>query len=368
MRDFAETFGRAPDAVASAPGRVNLIGEHTDYNGGFVLPMPIPQRTTVALRRRPDELVRVASDAVGDEPRSYRIGHECRGGDWLDYVQGCTRVLGAHVGLGGFDAWVTSTVPLGGGLSSSASLEVALLRALRAVFDLSLDDVALALMAHRAEYDFVGARVGVMDQMVASLGREGHALFLDASDLSSELLPMPASLAILVIDSGIAHRHAGGDYNARRAECEDACARLRIGQLRELTVADLPRTAILPDVLARRVRHVVTENARVLDAVAALRTNDLPTLGRLFLASHASLRDDYAVSLPEIDALVDIAAAAPGVFGARMTGGGFGGAIVVAARAGDVDVLGARIVEAYREATGAPGRVLVDGTTSAGAR
>jgi galactokinase len=359
MTDFARHFGGVPDLAESAPGRVNLIGEHTDYNGGFVLPTPIPQRTTVELSRRDDDLAQVVSDAMPGAIREYRVGHEKRAGDWLDYVQGCTRMLGGHAAIGGFQAAIASTVPVGAGLSSSAALEVALLRALRAAFAIDIDDVTLALTAHRAEHDFVGARVGVMDQMVASLGTPGHALLLDARSLAHEAIRLPDALVLRVIDSGIAHRHAGGDYNTRRAECETACERLGIAQLRDLEPKDLRRTAELPDVLARRVRHVVTENARVGDAVAALRDGDVERLGRLLQASHASLRDDYEVSIPEVDALVEIAAAQPEVVGARMTGGGFGGAVLVAAGAGSDERLGRRIVDAYVERTGAPGRVLV---------
>ena len=362
MPTFHNRFGRPAEVAASAPGRVNLIGEHTDYNDGLVLPTAVPLRTTVELARRRDDEVRIASTSIGgDAIRSYRLGRESRGGDWLDYVQGCTRVLAEQAPLRGFDALIASTLPLGGGLASSAALEVALLRALRTALALTLDDVALALAAHRAEHDFVGARVGVMDQMAASLAGVGAALFLDARSLTYEAVALPASLGLLVIDSGIAHGHAAGDYNARRNECERAAALLGVRALRDLPEEDVERAATLPEPLARRVHHVVGENARVRDAVAALRAADLPALGALFLASHASLRDDFAVSLPELDALVEIAAAEPAVYGARLTGGGFGGAVLIAARADGGRETAARIVEAYRARTGAPGRVVVPG-------
>jgi galactokinase len=362
MPTFQSLFGRPAEVVASAPGRVNLIGEHTDYNDGLVLPTAVPQRTTVELALRRDDRVSVASTAMGGETvRSYRLGEETPAGEWLDYVQGCTHVLGRQAALRGFDARIHSTLPLGGGLSSSAALEVALLRALRAAFGVQLDDVALALLAHRAEHDFVGARVGVMDQMAASLADAGTALFLDARSLAHEKVALPASLALLAIDSGIAHRHAGGDYNARRGECERAAALLGVRTLRDLSDGDAARAATLPESLARRVRHVITENARVRAAVTALRTADLPTLGELFLASHASQRDDFAVSLPELDALVEIAVGEPTVYGARLTGGGFGGAVLIAARADGAAETASRIAEVYRGRTGAPGRVLVPG-------
>jgi galactokinase len=359
MPTFPSLFGRPAEVVASAPGRVNLIGEHTDYNGGLVLPTAIPQRTTVELALRDDGRVRVASAAVGGDARTYRLGAEARSGDWLDYVQGCTRVLAERAALRGFDALVTSDVPLGGGLSSSAALEVALLRALRTALALPLDDLALALLAHRAEHDFVGVRVGVMDQMAASLADMRTALFLDARSLAHTAVPLPASLALLVIDSGIAHRLIGGGYAERREECERAAALLGVATLRDVGPDDLARAPTLPDPLFRRARHVVTENARVSEAVAALRRGDVAALGALFLASHASMRDDFAVSLPELDALVEIAAADPAVYGARLTGGGFGGAVVAAARADAGPDTAARIAQAYRARTGARGRALV---------
>ena len=359
MPTFRTLFGHPADVVASAPGRVNLIGEHTDYNDGLVLPTAVPQCTTVELALRRDDRVGVASASIaGDAVRSYRLGRESRAGDWLDYVQGCTRVLAEQAALRGFDARIASTLPLGGGLASSAALAVALLRALRTALALPLDDVALALVAHRAEHDFVGARVGVMDQMAASLAGAGTALFLDTRSLAHEAVALPASLGLLVIDSGIAHRHAAGDYNARRNECERAAALLGVRTLRELPDDAVAHAATLPEPLARRVRHVVGENARVREAVAALRAADLQALGTLFLASHASLRDDFAVSLPELDALVEIAAAEPAVYGARLTGGGFGGAVLIAARADAASETASRIVAVYRARTGAPGRVV----------
>jgi galactokinase len=198
----------------------------------------------------------------------------------------------------------------------------------------------------------------VMDQMAASLAGAGTALFLDTRSLAHEAVALPASLGLLVIDSGIAHRHAAGDYNARRNECERAAALLGVRTLRELPDDAVARAATLPEPLARRVRHVVGENARVREAVAALRAADLPALGALFLASHASLRDDFAVSLPELDILVEIAAAEPAVYGARLTGGGFGGAVLIAARADAASEIASRIVAVYRARTGAPGRVV----------
>ena len=338
------------DVRASAPGRVNLIGEHTDYNGGFVLPMAIPQRTHVELRRAPGPRIRAVSTEM-DVPVEFAPGEERRRGGWADYLQGVTHALGRRgLAVGGCELRIRSEVPPGAGLSSSAALCVALLRAFRESFSLALDDVEVALLAQKAETDFVGAPVGVMDQMACSLADERTALFLDTRSLAYERLPLPADAAVLVIDSGIRHDHATGDYRARRAECERAAREMGVAQLRDLSPTDLDRVARLPDPLRRRARHVVTENARVERAVAALRSGDLPLLGRLFDESHASMRDDFEVSIPAIDRLAEIARRSPGVDGARLTGGGFGGSIVALARVRDAREAGVTIVrEAQQE-------------------
>jgi galactokinase len=357
---FSELFGRPPAVVAGAPGRVNLVGEHTDYNDGFVLPTAIPRTTRIALAPRDDRQVRVASAYAGGEPRAYTLGTERRDGTWLDYVRGITWAV-ADTGerLRGFDALVTSTVPAGSGLASSAALEVALVRALREAYALAFDDVAVALRAHRAEHDFVGARVGVMDQMAASLADRATALFLDTRTLRHERVPLPARAELAVVHSGLTHHHAAGAYNARRAECERAAALLGVPALRDLGGDALARAAGLPEPLDRRVRHVVTENARVLAAVAALRAGDLPALGRLFLASHASMRDDYEVSAPDVDLLVALAAAESGVHGARLTGGGFGGCVVLLAEAGTARAAAERAAARYAARSGRRPAVLV---------
>jgi galactokinase len=357
---FLRTFGRDPEVTGRAPGRVNLIGEHTDYNGGYVLPTVLPQETRVLVARRTDRIIRAWSVDVGTPPADYEIGNETRTRSWVDYVQGVTWALrerGAHIH--GADLLVTSNVPIGKGLSSSASLEIAVARALRALFHLSFDDVEIAMIAHRAETDFVGAPVGIMDQMVCSLGDESTALFLDAWTRAFEKVPIPADVELGVIDSGIPHSHASGQYRTRRRECEEAAALLGVEKLRDITPADLSTIAKLPEPLNKRARHVVTENARVLLAVEALRRRDAPTLGRLFLESHTSMRDDFEVSLPEIDRLVDIAGSDDRVYGARLTGGGFGGAIVVLCHRGTSAEVTARAQRAYVAATQRNAQVLL---------
>jgi galactokinase len=360
MKDFATLFGRPAVVTADAPGRVNLIGEHTDYNGGFVLPMPIPQRSRVELAVRDDDTVRAASTNVPGDVQQYRLGEEKPGRGWLDYVQGITRLLrAAGHPVRGFDVRIDSAVPLGSGLSSSAALDVSLLRALRSAFGLEIDDVQIALLGRRVENEFVGAQVGIMDPMAASLGQPGSALFLDTLTLNYERVPLPAAAELVVINSGVAHQHSAGDYNTRRAECERACQLLGAARLRDLTAADLPRLAALPEPLNRRARHVVTENDRVLAAVAALRAGDLARVGELFDASHASQRDDYEVSIPEIDLLVDLSRSDPDVYGARLTGGGFGGSVVLLVRSGRGPAVARNVAAGYAGRSGRTPTVLV---------
>ncbi|MEP6769446.1 MAG: galactokinase, partial [Acidobacteriota bacterium] len=337
------------------------IGEHTDYNGGFVLPTAIPQKTRAEVARRSDRRVRAASaEAGGGRISEFLLGEEARRGDWIDYVQGVTAEL-ARQGLTvpGFDLWIRSAVPVGSGLSSSAALEISLLRALRELAGLPLDDVALALAGQRAENDLVGAPVGVMDQMASSLADVGVALFLDTRSLASERIPIPPAAELLVVDSGVRHDHASGDYRRRRAECEEAARRLGVRELRDLPAERRPDLERLPEPLRRRARHVVTENERVIEAAAALREGDLSGLGRLFDASHESQRQDFEVSVPAVDAIVNAARAEPHVYGARLTGGGFGGSVVVLAGPDGGPDQGSRIVDRAAR-TGAPAaRLLV---------
>jgi galactokinase len=346
---FVKRYGRAATVHAAAPGRVNLIGEHTDYNDGFVLPIATPQQTDVLMAPRVDDAVRLwsANVAVSGGHAEYALGTEKRSGTWADYVEGVTTVLRrAGHAIAGFDAAIGSTVPLGAGLSSSASLEVAVLRALNNMFTLGLDALAIARLAHAAETQFVGVPVGIMDQMAASLAARDAALFIDTRSLTYQHLPLPAGTALIVIDSGVTHQHASGAYRTRRHECEAAARYLGVATLRDVTLRTFEAGKV-PEPVRRRARHVITENDRVLRARQALQGGDAATLGALLNASHASLRDDFEVSVPDVDRLVALAQAEPGVLGARMTGGGFGGSIVALACRAEASSAARHIAASY---------------------
>jgi galactokinase len=334
------------------------MGEHTDYNEGFVLPTPVPQRTVAELALRADAAVTVVSTSLA-ERESYVLGTEARTGRWIDYVQGLTRAL-RETGyrLGGFDLRLDSDVPSGSGLSSSAALEVSVLRALRQAFSLPIDDVLLARLGQKAENDHVGAPVGLMDQMASSLGREGEALFLDMRSLAAESVPLPSSVELMVIDSGIRHSNSGGGYAERRAECRRAAELLGVPQLRDADLSML-KTARLPAPLNRRARHVIKENLRVIDTVTALRRGDLQAVAAAFAASHASMRDDFETSVPQVDLLVSLATAQPSVHGARLTGGGFGGAIVALADRGTGASTAALVIAEYQARVGEQAKALL---------
>jgi len=360
--DIIRHLGHRRTVVGQAPGRVNLIGEHTDYSGGFVLPTVIPQTTAVAVAANAGVASRAWSASMPHDAQQARfvVGEETRSDGWVDYVQGASAVLrAAGHDVGGFDAVIRSEVPLGSGLSSSASLVVATLRALRDLFALSIDDAVLAGLARRVETDFIGVPIGVMDPIACAIGTANHALFLDTRDLSWQLVRIPSTAEIAVINSGISHSHATGGYRLRREECDAATRALGVHALRELTDADLRALDVLPDVLQKRARHIITENGRVLAAVEALRKRDIVRLGALMDASHESLRDQYDVSIPEIDRMVAIARAQRGVLGARITGGGFGGSIVVLATAGQAGKAADAVAQAARDELGLRPQVLV---------
>ncbi|WP_277682156.1 galactokinase [Saccharomonospora azurea] len=352
---FEDAFGRRPDGVWAAPGRVNVIGEHTDYNDGFVLPMALPQGVRAAAARTADDRVRVVSLQEPGEPVGFPV--DVRPGDvtgWAAYVAGVVWSLrSAGHAVGGVDLAVDGDVPAGAGLSSSAALECSVACALNELFDLDIAPADLARLAQRAENDFVGMPCGVMDQMASVACEEGHLLFLDTRSLRAERVPFDTAShdrTLLVIDTRAPHRLVDGEYARRRAACEAAAETVGVRALRDVAVDDLP--AVLPrldDEQQRRVRHVVTENARVEDVVHRLRDGDLDGIGPLLTASHASLRDDYEVTVGELDAAVEAALSA-GALGARMTGGGFGGCVIALVAADRAEAVFDAVREAFATA------------------
>ena len=333
---FTELFGAEPAGLWSAPGRVNLIGEHTDYNDGFVLPFAINRRTVIALGLRDDRVIRVAS-GFADEVAEIALDELEPGkvSGWSAYPLGVAWALGQAgadlAAVPGVDLYIESTVPVGAGLSSSAAIESAVALALNDVWQLGLDRRALARVGQRAENEMVGAPTGIMDQSASLLGQEDAAVFLDCRTLESEVVDLgfrAAGLELLVIDTHVEHQHSTGGYAERRASCERGAAVLGVSSLRDVAVGDLPGARdLLDDETFRRVRHVVTENQRVLDTVATLRESGPLAIGDLLDASHISMRDDFEISVAELDLAVETAQA-NGAIGARMTGGGFGGAAI----------------------------------------
>jgi galactokinase len=325
---FEQLFAIVPEAVAEAPGRVNLLGEHTDYSGGFVLPVGTTQRTRIEIAASDDELFHVFAVNLNELASFHRGQSPPRG--FERYAVGCVAVLeSAGFAIPAFRARLQSEVPIGVGLSSSAAFEVALLRALRQWLSLPLNDVDVARLAQRAEIDYTGVRCGIMDQMASSLGDERHMLFLDTRNLAYRLEQIPTATEVLVIDSGTSRQLASSAYNLRREQCETAAHLLGVASLRDAD--DMAAIAALPPPYNRRARHVVTENRRVLSALDASPSQ----FGVLMNESHASLRDDYEVSAPALDALVSCLQDESAVYGARLTGAGFGGACVALAQRGE---------------------------------
>jgi galactokinase len=361
---FAETYGRAPDVVWSAPGRANLIGEHTDYNDGFVLPFAITERTTVAAARRDDDTITAIS---ASHPETVRIGlgHVGPGTvrDWAAYPLGVAWAIAQVRSLPAFpgaDLYIDSEVPAGGGLSSSAALVMATAGALTDLWSLDLTVPELARAGQRAENEVVGAPTGIMDEYASLLGQADAAVFLDCRTLEARTVPLrlaPAGLALVLADTGERHAHAAGGYAARRASCEKAARQLGVPALRDVTIADLPRIeGELDDETFRRVRHVVTEDARVEATVVALEAGAMKTVGRHLTASHRSMRDDYEITTPALDLAVEAALSA-GALGSRMTGGGFGGSTITLIDVRRVPALRAAIEGAFAAARLAPPRI-----------
>ena len=341
-RAYRERFAEEPDLLASAPGRINLIGEHTDYNGGFVLPCAVSRRVAVAMGRGGDELYSTNFDEA--RPMAGE-----RDSSWADYPRGVAWAIGeAGREIEGLRAVFAGDVPLGSGLSSSAAIEAATALALDGLFGLGMDRKELAVICQRAENEFVGVQSGIMDQYASLLCNEGAALLVDCRSLEAENVPLDlrgANLALLVCDTRVERGLADTGYNDRRAACERAARTLGVEQLRDATEEDLER---LSGEELERARHIVSENARVLEAVEALRAANYGELGRLMYSSHASMRDDFEISTPELDAFVELAKES-GAPGARLTGAGFGGCAIALVRAGETDTLSRQVLRAFAE-------------------
>ena len=357
--EFQRSYHTRP-AIFRAPGRVNLIGEHTDYNDGFVMPAAIGFYTWIAASARPDRTLHVRSeefhetidlplDSLSGPPRKH----------WSDFVRGVAAVLQSKgVALSGASLIIQGQVPMGAGLSSSASLEVATGLALLGISQKEVPPLDLVKICQRAEHEYVGTRCGIMDQFIAVFASSGHALMIDCRSLESESLSIPDDARLVICNSMVKHELASGEYNRRREECEVGVKVFRknsptVHALRDVNLEDLANHAAeLTDVVYRRCRHVISENQRVRDAAEALRASDLGRFGRLMYESHRSLQQDYEVSSSELDMLVDIASGCEGVYGSRMTGGGFGGCTITLVGSNSVEIFREKIIQKYKEKTG----------------
>ncbi|MER8120001.1 galactokinase [Streptomyces sp. NPDC094031] len=372
---FAELYGARPQGVWAAPGRVNLIGEHTDYNDGFVMPFALPHHTLAAVSRRDDGLLRLHSADMDGGVAALRLDALAPGTDpaWTAYPAGVVWALReAGHPVTGADIHLASTVPTGAGLSSSAALEVVIALALCDLYGLDLARWQLARLCQRAENVYVGAPTGIMDQTAAACCEPGHALFLDTRDLSQRQIPFDLAaegLRLLVVDTQVKHAHSGGEYGKRRAGCEKGAALLGVGALRDIAHADLDAALARlgeEEEIRRLVRHVVTEDERVERTVALLRAGTPRAIGPVLTEGHASLRDDFRISCPELDLVVDTALA-HGALGARMTGGGFGGSAVILTDTAEVPSLTESLEAAFTAARFTTPRVF-EAVPSAGAR
>ncbi|MFJ3041053.1 galactokinase [Streptomyces tendae] len=355
---FRELYGAESEGVWAAPGRVNLIGEHTDYNDGFVMPFALPHQAVAAVARRDDGVLRLHSADVDAGPVELRVADLAPGSDksWTAYPSGVLWALReAGHELTGADVHLASTVPSGAGLSSSAALEVVVALALNDLYSLGLRGWQLARLCQRAENVYVGAPVGIMDQTASACCEAGHALFLDTRDLSQRQIPFDLAaegMRLLVVDTRVKHSHSEGEYGKRRAGCEKGAALLGVDALRDVPYAGLDAALERlgdEEEVRRLVRHVVTEDERVERVVSLLESGDTRAIGPVLVEGHTSLRDDFRISCPELDLVVDASLAA-GALGARMTGGGFGGSAIVLVEAGDVDAVTKAVEDAFAAA------------------
>jgi galactokinase len=371
VRLFSERFGAPPDIVLRAPGRVNLIGEHTDYNDGFVLPLAIDRAVWIALRPRADRAVHVWSSEF-TETAQFELNRLERGGggpSWSEYVKGTAWALEcAGHRLSGWEGVIGSDVPIAAGLSSSAALELATARAFAATSQIPWDPAAMARLAQRAENEWVGVNCGIMDQMIAAVGRAGHAVLIDCRTLDITAVPLPENVVVVILDTATRRGLVDSAYNERRRQCEAAAAFFGVAALRDVTPDQIEtRAGGLDGVAARRARHVVTENARTLAAADAMRRGDAAGLGTLMNESHRSLREDFEVSSAALDTMVEIAQGQRGCHGARMTGAGFGGCAVALVDQGASPAFVERVAAEYQRRTRLVPRLYPTGATAGAA-
>ena len=369
LQAFQAEYGGDPTWITRSPGRVNIIGEHTDYNDGFALPMAIDYATWVALKPRSDRVVQATALDKG-QMLEFNLDDISKGkGGWEEYLTGVAWALqGEGHQLGGWEGVFAGDVPIGAGLSSSAALELALARGFCLVSDLEWDPRRMALVCQKAENHWVGVNSGIMDQMVSACGKEGYALLIDCRSLETSQVPLPESARVVILDTSTRRGLVDSAYNERRAQCEAVACHFNADALRDVTQEQLlDKAGIMNTLLYQRARHVISENQRVLEAVEALERGDAESLGRLMNESHRSLRDDYQVSREELDQMVEIAQGEPGCYGARMTGGGFGGCAIALVDADQVEDFEYNVPRKYLRQTGLEPKVYVsrasDGTS-----
>jgi galactokinase len=369
IQKFQEEYNNDPHWITRSPGRVNIIGEHTDYNDGFVLPMAINYAAWVALRPRSDNQIRIRALDMNEELVFNLDNFTKDTPGWQEYVKGVAWALQEEgFGLSGWEGVVAGDVPIGAGLSSSAALELALARAFALVSGLEWDPRRIALACQKAENHWVGINSGIMDQMVSACGKENNALLIDCRNLETRLVPLPEKARIVILDTATRRGLVDSEYNERRAQCEATACYFNVPALRDLSLEELEdRLGLLNQTLYNRARHVLSANQRVLNAVRALEQGDPAALGELMNASHASMRDDYEISREEMDQMVAIAQEQPGSYGARMTGGGFGGCAIALVAEDQVDLFRSEVGKQYYEKTGLEAQIYltqaVDGTS-----
>ena len=362
-QQFNSHFNAKPDFIVRAPGRVNLIGEHTDYNDGFVLPMAIDRAVWIALKPRTDGKVRIFSLDLEAES-AFELASLTRGDTWIEYPKGIASALqNAGYKLNGFDAVMTGDVPRGAGLSSSAAVELGVARAFSVVSGFEWDASVMAKFAQKAENEWVGVNCGIMDQMASAACKEGYALFLDCRSLEIQHAPLPQGISVVILDTSTRRGLVDSAYNERRSQCEEAAQWFGVKALRDVSVDEFQRKmkedSGLSEIAAKRAKHVITENARVLEAIQAMKNSDVKRLGELFNASHDSLRDDFEVTNDALNIMVECAREQESCYGARMTGAGFGGCAVALVDEEKAEAFVQAVSAAYKQRSGCEASIYV---------